>query len=142
MPMEKGDAKKVLIVDDDLHMRFFLKTLLETNGFIPITAREGAEGIQKATDSRPDLIILDIMMPGEGGVAMYRHLKSDELLSDIPVIMLSGVDYETFRHSLHMINITLEKPLPEPAGYLEKPPEAGPLLKLIEAVLKREEEEK
>ena len=60
--------KKVLIVDDEIDMRMFLTTLMETNGYSTVRARDGAEGLEAALTHRPDLIILDIMMPKEGGV--------------------------------------------------------------------------
>ena len=82
--------KTVLIVEDELDMRIFISTLLETSGYRPVMTKNGKEGLLKARDIGPDLIILDVMMPGEGGVQMYRQLKSDNALMDIPVIMLSG----------------------------------------------------
>jgi DNA-binding response OmpR family regulator len=81
--------KTVLIVEDELDMRIFISTLLETSGYRPVTTKNGKEGLLKARDIGPYLIILDVMMPGEGGVQMYRQLKSDSSLMDIPVIMLS-----------------------------------------------------
>ncbi len=127
-----SDKKKVLAVDDEMHMRIFLRTLLETNGYHPMLARNGLEGIETARKTPPDLIILDVMMPNEGGAKMYHALKSDDALKAIPVIMLSGVTEEAFVHYLNMFNIRLETPLPEPAAYMEKPPEAKDLLELIE----------
>ena len=68
--------KTVLIVEDELDMRIFISTLLETSGYQPVMTRDGNEGMLKAQDICPDLIILDVMMPGEGGVQMYRQLKN------------------------------------------------------------------
>ncbi len=130
-----SDKKKVLVVDDEMHMRIFLRTLLETNGFQPELARNGAEGFQKAAESPPDLFILDVMMPEEGGARMYQELKSDDALKEIPVIMLSGVTEKAFLHYLKMFSARLETPLPNPAAYMEKPPEAEELLALIKGVL-------
>ena len=124
--------KTVLIVEDELDMRIFISTLLETSGYRPVMTKNGNEGLIKARDIGPDLIILDVMMPGEGGVQMYRQLKSDNALMNIPVIMLSGVAKKTFAHYLKMLNTRRDSPIPEPAAYLEKPPEAGDLLKLTE----------
>ena len=122
--------KTVLIVEDELDMRIFISTLFETSGYQPIITKDGTEGMLKAKDVGPDLIILDVMMPGEGGVQMYRQLKTDEFLCDIPVIMLSAVAKKTFAHYLNMVNARLKKPIPNPDAYIEKPPEAEELLKM------------
>ncbi len=122
--------KTVLIVEDELDMRIFISTLLETSGYRPLTTRDGNEGMLKARDVLPDLIILDVMMPGEGGVQMYRQLKTDEALKAIPVIMLSAIAKKTFYHYLKMMNARLENAIPEPEAYMEKPPEAEKLLGL------------
>jgi two-component system, OmpR family, phosphate regulon response regulator PhoB len=127
--------KTVLIVEDELDMRIFLTTLLETSGYRPIMTRNGSEGMLKAREISPDLIILDVMMPGEGGVQMYRQLKSDDTLKKIPVILLSGVAKNTFTHYLKMLNSRMECAIPEPAAYLEKPPEAEALIKLTERLI-------
>ncbi|MGD9136795.1 MAG: response regulator [Desulfobacterales bacterium] len=121
--------KTVLIVEDELDMRIFISTLFETSGYQPILTKDGTEGMLKARDVGPDLIILDVMMPGEGGVQMYRQLKTDEILCDIPVIMLSAVGQKTFAHYLNMVNARLKRPIPDPDAYIEKPPEAEELLK-------------
>jgi CheY-like chemotaxis protein len=89
----------------------------------------------KAREISPNLIILDVMMPGEGGVQMYRQLKTDDTLKEIPVILLSGVAKNTFSHYLKMLNSRLECAIPEPAAYLEKPPEAEVLIKLTERLI-------
>jgi len=125
-------AKKILIVDDEIDMRVFLSTLLETNGYSPVATRDGKEGLMKAREIEPDLIILDVMMPGEGGVHMYRQLKTDQTLNKIPVIMLSAVTRKTFNHYIKMLNVQLDNAIPAPVAYLEKPPEAAVLLRIIE----------
>jgi len=127
--------KTVLIVEDELDMRIFISTLLETSGYQPIMTRDGTEGMLKAKDAGPDLIILDVMMPGEGGVQMYRQLKTHDTLCNIPVIMLSAVAKKTFSHYLNMVNARLKKPIPEPDAYIEKPPEAEDLLKITAALI-------
>jgi CheY-like chemotaxis protein len=113
-------------------MRIFISTLLETSGYKPFATRDGKEGLEKAKAVKPDLIILDVMMPGEGGVYMYRKLKTDEMLRDIPVIMLSAVAKKTFTHYLNMLNIRIEEDIPHPDSYLEKPPDADELLRIID----------
>jgi CheY-like chemotaxis protein len=127
--------KTVLIVEDELDMRIFISTLLETSGYQPLMTRDGNEGLRKAKDVFPDLIILDVMMPGEGGVQMYRQLKTDDTLRNIPVIMLSAVAQKTFSHYLNMVNARLKDPIPDPDAYIEKPPEAEDLLKMTASLI-------
>ena len=127
--------KTVLVVEDELDMRIFISTLLETSGYQPVLTRDGTEGMLKAKDVFPDLIILDVMMPGEGGVQMYRQLKTDQTLCKIPVIMLSAVAQKTFAHYLNMVNARLKEPIPDPEAYMEKPPEAEDLIKMTASLI-------
>ncbi|MDX9787184.1 MAG: response regulator [Desulfobacterales bacterium] len=129
------DKPKVLIVDDEIDMRIFISTLFETNGYQPVVSRDGKAGLEKAREIIPDLIILDVMMPGEGGVAMYQGLKMDSTLRNIPVIMLSAVPRKTFIHYLKMLNFRLEDNIPDPSQYVEKPPDAELLLSIARRVL-------
>jgi DNA-binding response OmpR family regulator len=126
---------KILIVDDELDMRIFMSVLFETNGFEPTAANNGKQGLQYARKSHPDLIILDVMMPEEGGALMYKGLKEDAGLRQIPVIMLSGVKEDAFLHYLKMINIGVKDTLPKPDAYFEKPPEPDLLLNAVQAIL-------
>ena len=121
---------KVLIVDDEIDMRIFISTLFATNGYKPFITRDGRSGLQKAREILPDLIVLDVMMPGEGGVKMYQGLKADLSLKAIPVIMLSAVARKTFNHYLKMLNVQSDGTLPSPDAYMEKPPDAQELIAL------------
>ena len=127
--------KNILVVEDDLHMRIFITTVLETSGYNATASKDGQEGIRKVKEDRPDLIILDVMMPEEGGVSMYRQLKTDNQFKNIPVVMLSGVESKTFLHSLKMMSIGLRNPLPAPEAYMEKPPKAEKLLNIVQKLL-------
>ena len=127
--------KNILVVEDDLHMRIFITTVLETSGYNATASKDGQEGIRKVKEDRPDLIILDLMMPEEGGVSMYRQLKTDNQFKNIPVVMLSGVESKTFLHSLKMMSIGLRDPLPAPEAYVEKPPKAEKLLNIVQKLL-------
>jgi CheY-like chemotaxis protein len=125
------DPKTVLIVDDEMDMRLYLSTLLESHGYRPLTRRDGQGGMTSLREDRPDLIVLDIMMPGDGGVKMYSRLKSDEEFADIPVIMLSAVAESSFRHFLKMLNAQQDRPVPKPLAYLEKPVDHDRLLQIV-----------
>ena len=125
----------VLIVDDELDMRTYLSTLMETSGYKPIVAGDGREGLQLARERRPKLIILDIMMPREGGIQMYRELKTDANLKDIPVIVVSAIAKKTFFHSQNLLGSYMGIPLPEPEAYIEKPPEPEELYAMTRKIL-------
>ncbi len=125
---------KVLIVDDEIDMRIFISTLFATNGYKPVITRDGKAGLEKAREILPQLIVLDVMMPGEGGVKMYQGLKTDPSLREIPVIMLSAVARKTFSHYLKMLNVQGEESLPSPDAYMEKPPDAQELIALANSL--------
>ena len=131
------DAKKqtILIVDDEMDMRIFMSTLFETGGFQAVTARDGRQGMDSIRRTPPDLIVMDVMMPGEGGALMYKTVKCDPDLCRIPVIILSAVNETSFRHYLKMPNARLPEALPDPEAYMEKPPEPDALLKLAQNIL-------
>ncbi len=129
-------AKKILVVDDELDMRTFMTTLLETSGYKPLSAVDGKEGMAVARQKKPSMIILDVMMPNESGIGMYRELKADPDLKDIPVIMVSALSKKTFFHSQKVLDEYEGKKISEPAAYIEKPPEPDELLEAIEDCLK------
>ncbi len=83
--------KKVLVVDDEESLTFFLKLNLELTGVYQVfTAADGQEGIKAAIEHRPDLILLDIIMPGMDGFETLEHLKQSEETKRTPVIMLTA----------------------------------------------------
>ncbi len=128
-------AKKVLNVEDDADTRTFVSTVLEENGYIPIMATDGEEGMEKIKKERPDLIILDILMPRESGIKMYHELKLDPSLKDIPVVMLSGVSKRTFLRSQAALTEFGDETVPEPQAYLEKPVEPDDLAEIVKKIL-------
>ena len=129
-------AKRVLVVDDELDMRTFICTLLETSGFKPLPAEDGIQGLEIARRDKPSLIIMDIMMPRESGITLYREVKNDPALKDIPIIMLSALSKKSFFHSQKVLNEYRGENIPEPAAYIEKPPEPEELLEAIQNSLK------
>jgi CheY-like chemotaxis protein len=123
--------KKILIVDDQLDMRIFLCNLLGSCGYEPIDVGDKDEGIQLAVSEKPALIILDITMPKERGLQMYRALKAHEDLENIPVILVSNIDKKTFSFYQRFQGMPRRKGLPDHGAYLEKPLEAEELIKLV-----------
>ena len=134
---KKTNKLKILIVDDDPDMRIFFSTLLKSGGFKPIVAKTGIEGIEKAKKENLAFIIMDVPMPDNGGMQMYRYLKQDNQLKKIPVIMVSSIDKQTFTHYQKTKGIRLGQDIISPEAFLEKPPEAAEVLDLIQATLSR-----
>jgi len=128
------ERKKILIVDDELDMRIFLCNLLGNCGYKTIDAGDKDEGLQKALSEKPSLIILDVTMPKETGLQLYRELKEHEDLKNVPVIMVSTIDKKTFSFYQKFQGTPRQKGIPDPGAYLEKPLEAEELIKLVRAL--------
>ncbi len=127
--------KKVLIVDDDLDVTKFVSKLVERTGYQAIVAKNGVEGMGKVREDKPDLIILDILMPKESGIRMYRELKTNDLLKDIPVIVLSAIAPKSFFRSQKVLDEFSGHSVPEPEAYIEKPEEPEELIELMKKIL-------
>jgi CheY-like chemotaxis protein len=126
---------RVLVVDDEMHLRLYIAAVFETAGYETATARDGEEGFRKATEWRPDLVSLDLMMPNQGGIRLFQRLKADEELKRTGVLVVSAIGGEAFRHSLSLVRAGMQDKdggiLPDVDGYVEKPP--GPEALLREA---------
>ena len=121
--MEVG-RKKILIVDDEPAILIVSRRRLEANGYEVVTAASGKEGIEKAETCEPDLILLDIIMPGLDGYEVCRRLKSSEKTRKIPVIIFTASSPQ---------DDSGEKAIEFGAvGYLTKPFESDDLLSIIE----------
>ena len=125
------ERKKILIVEDELDLRIFLCNLLGNCGYDTIDAANRADGLKKAKREKPALIILDVMIPREDGIQMYREIIQDQDLKRIPVIMVSTIDRKIFSFYQKFQHTPQDKGVPEPGAYLEKPLEAEELIELV-----------
>jgi CheY-like chemotaxis protein len=125
---------KVLIVDDEPDMRFFLCNLLGGCGYATIHAGDRRDGLRKAKREKPGLIILDVMMPNEDGLQLYRDLKEDLRLKRIPVIMVSSVGKSTFLQYQRSTCTLPEADPTVPGAYLKKPLNADELIGWVHAL--------
>ena len=92
----KGNApdfsnRLVLIVDDDEHTRTLLKDLCETSGFKVLTAEDGVEAMEHISKARPDLVLLDLMMPRRDGFSVLKAVRETTELAELPVIVLTAM---------------------------------------------------
>lgn len=103
---------KVLVIDDEPNIVKMVKSRLEANGYKVISAFGGQEGLQKAKVELPDLIVLDIMMPGMDGTQVGQALKLDASTKNIPVVFLTCLVEENEVPKQHVVagNIILAKP--------------------------------
>jgi DNA-binding response OmpR family regulator len=84
-------AKRILAIDDESDVLMILKTALESEGFDVETLNNGADGLAAALDNPPDLVLLDVMMPGMTGFDVLAKLKDNDSTCTVPVIMLTGM---------------------------------------------------
>jgi two-component system, OmpR family, alkaline phosphatase synthesis response regulator PhoP len=129
-------ANKILLIDDDPDIHSVVKKVLEAKSYQVISAYDGFEGLSKVVEERPDLIILDVIMPGKHGFDVCHELKTDEkyhFFSDIPVLMLTV--YPEDRDKMHLS--IREGMMMEAEDYLQKPVDAQELLKRVEGLLKQ-----
>ncbi|MFH1416853.1 MAG: response regulator [Planctomycetota bacterium] len=121
--------KTVLVVDDDPDAREFLTTVLQDNGFVATTAKDGSEAVAMIEQSPPDLVTLDVTMPEKSGVAVYRRLKEDDRLKSIPIIIITGVS-DDFKHF-----ISSRRQVPPPDGYISKPVDVDQFMKTVNQLI-------
>ncbi len=123
------EPKTILIVEDEPDEVAYLKALFTDTGFAVISAVNGQDGFEKAKAQHPDLITLDISMPEESGVRMFRDLQGDPDTTDIPVVIITGVAHDFKRF------IETRRQVHPPAGYFDKPPDREQLLAKINEIL-------
>jgi len=118
--MQEADKKLILIVDDEDDIRTFLSTLLEDSGFRVQTAADGDEAIARISQQVPDLISLDLVMPGKSGIKLLYELRRNRTWSRVPILIVSGHTNDDLG-SGDFCDIMSGKVLSGPRSYLEKP---------------------
>jgi two-component system alkaline phosphatase synthesis response regulator PhoP len=129
-------SAKILVVDDDPEIREAISLILEANGYKVVTAQDGIDGLNKLKEDKPDLMILDLLMPRLDGFGVCKELKDPRWAkySRIPIIILSSIreDASKRRYELET-GVQLDV-----ADYVEKPIEHTLLLERVGKVLKKE----
>lgn len=125
-------AKRILIVDDEPDMVLFYTTVLEGKAYEIHGVTSAEEAMRVLGTARPDLILLDLLMPEKTGINLFRDLKKDERYKDIPIVLITGIkdvmggDHKKFFEGLRTR---------VPAAYLEKPVNPKTLLETVERIL-------
>lgn len=89
--------KKVLVVDDSKTELMFLSDLLQRQGLQVRTAENGEEAMKRLAEDKPDLILMDVVMPGQNGFQLTRAISRDPLFADVPILMCTSKNQETDR---------------------------------------------
>ncbi len=119
--------KKIVYIEDDLEMTYLIKMILERKGYEIISTNDGMEGFELIEREKPDLILLDLMMPNIDGWDIYHQIKSSEDTSYIPVIIISA--------KAQPIDKVLGIQIAKVNNYIGKPFKPQELLESIEAIL-------
>jgi len=93
----EGTKYKILIVEDDSAIALMYKIKLEQDGFMVIIAENGVDGMKKAITERPDLIMLDVMLPQLDGFAVLSELRVENTVKDTPIVLLTNLSTEEDR---------------------------------------------
>ncbi|MBS3772915.1 MAG: response regulator [Candidatus Thermoplasmatota archaeon] len=124
--------EKIMVVDDEYEVADIVKKMLESEGYSVVVANSGDECLEKLDTVTPDLILLDIMMPGMDGWETLKNIKTREATKDIPVSMLTALPLTP--------DDTKEKPLDSIENYIVKPFTKKILLHKIQDILERKKE--
>lgn len=112
--------KRVLVVDDEENTRRFLSVALEENGYEAVTAADGDEGLKKIQELKPDLVLLDVMMPKKTGFSLFKQIRRSDEYKNIPVIMITAVAGVLEEEESQAEGDTLERPFDSLRGSLAK----------------------
>jgi DNA-binding response OmpR family regulator len=128
-------SAKILVVDDDPDVLEAISIILEANGYEVVTARDGLDGLDKLKEEKPDLMILDLLMPKMDGFEVCKELKDPRRAkyAHIPIIILSSVKEQASRRR-YELETGLQLDVDD---YVEKPIEHTILLERVEKILKK-----
>lgn len=124
-----NEIKKILIIEDEQDILAYFETIFQDSGYDTVSAKDGFEGFELAKSEKPDLITLDITMPKQSGLKIYRQVKDHPALKNIPVIIITAVD------DFGGIFLDDLKEYASPEGIVYKPIDPKGILKLITEIL-------
>ena len=117
---------KILVIDDDASSLELMEAMLVPNGYEIITANDGSKAVAIIIEKKPDLILLDIMMPGLDGYSTLAKIKGNKTISKIPVVMLTAMGFQLNKELALRFGAV---------GYITKPVDLAELLKTISRLL-------
>ncbi len=129
------DVKRAVVIDDEPDLSEYIKTILVEHGFEVRTANDATGGEQLIREDPPDLVCLDLMMPGRSGTHLFSRLKKDEATRPIPIIMITGIKEKL---NIDWGEIAGGFKTRHPDGFVEKPIDPVRLMRVVEDVLREE----
>ena len=123
--------KKIMIIDDEPDIRMYLEAALEDGGYQTCETAEDKTIFEVAAEEKPDLIVLDIMMPRRSGVSVYKEIRSDETFRNIPVVIISGMLVVKDSIEEEFRKLIGEETIPLPEGFIEKPIKLPVFMELV-----------
>lgn len=127
--------KTIMVIEDETDIRDYLMAALEDNGYKTCSIEEHEPVPEAMVMHKPDMVIMDIMMPKRSGISIYKELRHSPLFSEIPVALITGVTPE-IEFTVNGFRVFADDPsLEPPDGFVEKPINLLSLLKLIENLL-------
>jgi len=128
-------SKKVMIIDDEPDIRAYLMAVLEDEGYETCTIEANESILDAVKKMKPDLIILDIMMPRRSGVSVYKELRASDATKRIPVVLISGMPAAKQFVDEEFRKLVDNEAIPLPDGFVEKPIKLPVLVEAIKKLL-------
>ncbi len=119
--------KKIVYIEDDIEMTYLIKMILERKGYEIISTNNGLNGLDLVIKEKPDLILLDLMMPEIDGWDLYHQIRSNEQIKNIPVVIISA--------KAQLIDKVLGLEIAKVDNYIAKPFKPQELIEVIENLL-------
>ncbi len=125
-------ARTAVIIDDEPDIRRYIASILEDNGFETRAAEDARDGEDLVLEDPPDLICVDLMMPGRSGIQLFVRFKKNEDVTDIPLIMITGIKQEM---NIDWADIAKGLRTKRPDGFIEKPIDPIRLMRVVDDVM-------
>ena len=125
-------VKTAVVIDDEVDLTTYLSAILEEHEFKVLVANDAQTGEKLIRESAPDLVLLDLMMPGKSGISLFTRLRRDEETRNIPLIMVTGIRDQL---GIDWGEIVDRFKARKPDGFVEKPVDPERLMEVINGVL-------